>query len=98
RMMWGIGGLIAGLAIGAAGIWMSARDRKPQASVARFTIALPPNAPFFYRDILGLAISADGARFAYVARNGSSSMLYVRALDQLAPAPVAGTDDAIVAA
>ncbi|HJT17164.1 MAG TPA: protein kinase, partial [Thermoanaerobaculia bacterium] len=98
RMMWGIAGLVAGLAIGAAGIWMSARDRKPAPSVARFTIALPPNAPFFYRDILGLAISADGARFAYVAKNGSSSILYVRSLDQMTPAPVAGTDDAIVAA
>jgi serine/threonine protein kinase/Tol biopolymer transport system component len=98
RLTWGIAGLIAGLAIGAAGIWMNARERKPAGSVARFTIQLPPNAPFFYRDVLALAISADGAKFAYVARNGNSSILYVRALDQVAPAPVAGTDDAVVAA
>jgi Tol biopolymer transport system component len=98
RMLWGLVGLIAGLAIGAAGIWMSTRDRAPDAPVSRFAIPLPPAAPFFFGRNAALAISPDGTRFVYRAKNGNDSLLYLRALGQLTPLPIRGTEGAAIAA
>ena len=91
RMLWGLAGLTAGLAIGAAGLFMSTRDHLPASAVARFAIPLPPTAQFFYGASEAVAISPDGTRFVYRAKALNDSLLYLRALGQLAPVPIAGT-------
>ena len=98
KMLWGLGGLIAGLAIGGAGIWMSMRDRTAVAPVARFAIPLPPNAQFSFGNHVGLAISPDGTRFIYAARNADNTQLYLRTLGQTGVVPIAGTENAFTAA
>src|SRR5207302_8275384 len=63
----------------------------PQASVTRFAILAPEKAAFGF----GLALSPDGKRLAFVATpEGGQDLLWVRALDSLTAAPVAGTEGA----
>ncbi len=42
-----------------------------------------------------VALSPDGTRLAYVARQGSTQQLYVRAMDSLEARPIPGTEGAV---
>ena len=83
-------------AVGLIGLVASvlvSRDATPVASpVARTTLVLPADQ----RVVAGasdypLAVSADGARLAYVAEVSGRAQLYVRELDALEPVAIAGT-------
>ena len=81
----GLIGLVASLLV--------SRHATPVASpVARTTLVLPADQ----RVVAGasdypLAVSADGARLAYVAEVSGQAQLYVRELDALEPTAIAGT-------
>jgi len=94
RVLWAIGGTVAGLAIGATVTWLAARQTKPGAApVARFIIALPPQAPLYYGGQPAVAISPDGTRIVYRAKDGEHTHLYTRSIGQLVPALVPGTEN-----
>ncbi|MDQ6801796.1 MAG: serine/threonine-protein kinase [Acidobacteriota bacterium] len=98
RWLWGAMGVIAGVAIGAAATWIGLRDRTPTAPVSRFTIPLPPAAPLFYGSATAVAISPDGTRIVYRAKDGEDTHLYTRSISQLVPTLIPGTTNAIMAA
>ena len=64
--------------------------------VTRFTIILPPGQQLAGLETLNngsaLALSPDGTRLAYVARQGGTQQLYLRAMDSLEARPVPGTE------
>jgi hypothetical protein len=84
-----LGGLISGLAV-----W-NLKPSSPQ-PVSRVVITLPPG-----QQLAGLengpavAVSPDGTRLAYVAGQGGSQQLYLRAMDGLESKPIPGTDGAV---
>ncbi len=68
----------------------------PPQPVTRTVITLPPG-----QQLAGLengpavALSPDGTRLAYVARQSGTQQLYLRALDSLEARPIPGTDGAV---
>jgi eukaryotic-like serine/threonine-protein kinase len=87
---WGIAGLCAVLA--AIAVWQYTHFRAPIVPLVRMRIE-PATGTVFDRRAPALALSPDGLTLAWSACD-SSCRLYVRALDQLDPQPVAATDDA----
>ena len=61
--------------------------------LSRTTITLGPDESFV-GDGPSVAISPDGRRIAYTARQGGQQRLYVRPLDRFEATPLAGTDGA----
>ena len=79
----------------AAAFWTGLRSGKQPVRVVRSTI-LPPEGTLFetmYRNGPP-ALSPDGTRVAFVARQDGKISLWVRALDKLNAIPLRGTDDA----
>ncbi len=68
----------------------------PPQPVSRLTITLPPG-----QQLAGLengpavALSLDGTHIVYVARQGGTQQLYLRAMDSLDAKPIPGTEGAI---
>jgi eukaryotic-like serine/threonine-protein kinase len=85
-----LGALIAGLAV-----W----ELKPLSSVAppvsRTVITLPAGQRLAGLDNPAVALSPDGNRLAYVAIEGGTQQIYLRAMDSLAATPVPGTEGAV---
>src|SRR6185312_16118485 len=65
------------------------RPRAPTGPALRFTVALPAGLNPGY----GLALSPDGTKLVFAASNNGKAELWVRRLDELAAAPLAGSDD-----
>jgi serine/threonine protein kinase/Tol biopolymer transport system component len=93
----GLSGLLVGLTIASLTTW----NLKPAPSpapppVSRLVINLPPG-----QQLAGLeagpavALSSDGSHLAYVARQGGSQQLYLRAMDSVDAKPIPGTEGAI---
>ncbi|MCI0491252.1 MAG: winged helix-turn-helix domain-containing protein [Blastocatellia bacterium] len=73
--------------------WFSIRSTsKESRSVMRLTLALPESLPPELELFQSLALSPDGRRLVYVARNEGRYQLYERWLDQPNPAPIPGTE------
>jgi len=87
---WGIAALCAVLA--AIAVWQYTHLRAPLAPVVRMRIEPAPGTAFDSR-APSLALAPDGLLLAWSACD-SGCRLYVRALDQLDPRAVAGTEDA----
>jgi serine/threonine-protein kinase len=64
-------------------------------AVQRLMLTMPDNAPYAGLNGGGLAISPDGKRLVYPAQERVGRLLYLRSLDQLAPQPMPGTEDAL---
>jgi Tol biopolymer transport system component/predicted Ser/Thr protein kinase len=63
--------------------------------VSRFTITLPQGQQLAGLNIgTAVAISPDGAQLAYVASQGGTQQLYLRAMNRLEARPIANTDGA----
>jgi hypothetical protein len=62
--------------------------------VTRFTITLPPGQQLAASGA-DLALSPDGSHLAYVAIQGGTQQLYLRAMDGLEAKPVPGTEGAV---
>jgi Tol biopolymer transport system component len=90
-------GLAAGIitTAGASALWLTVRSTPPP--VARFLVFPPEKATFVTggRTATTVAISPDGTKLAFTARDGSGRVLmWVRPLDALTAQPLSGTDDA----
>jgi serine/threonine protein kinase/Tol biopolymer transport system component len=84
-----LGGLITGLAV-----W-NLKPSSPQ-PVTRTVIDLPPGQQLAGLDNgPAVALTPDGTRLAYVARQGGTQELYLRAMDSLEAKPIPGTNGAI---
>ncbi len=89
-----LGILLLGVAITGVAVW----NLKPKAlrPVTRTVINLPPG-----QQLAGLengpavALSPDGIDLAYVARQGGTQQLFLRALDGFEAKPIPGTEDAV---
>ena len=81
--------LLAAIALGAA--WMA---RAPKAALPLQASILPPKDSSFTP--FSFAISPDGRKLAFVARNpaGTGDVLWVRPLDSTVAQPLAGTEEA----
>ena len=86
--------LLLGAAIASLATW-NLKPAPPQL-VTRTVITLPVG-----QQLAGLgfgpavALSPDGTRLAYVARQGGTQQLYLRAMDSLDAKPIAGTEGAV---
>jgi serine/threonine-protein kinase len=78
------------VALLAAGVmaWMRGHASVPALRLARFTITLPKGYQFSSLNRL-MALSPDGTAIVYTA----NQQLYLRAMDQLEPVPIHGTED-----
>jgi Tol biopolymer transport system component/tRNA A-37 threonylcarbamoyl transferase component Bud32 len=87
------GALLLIAAITGLAIWnLKPTPRMPR-PVSRFTITLPPGQQLAIPESgPAVAISPDGTHFAYVARQGGTQQVYLRAMDNLEVRPVAGTE------
>ena len=83
--------VLASIAITGATAWWLLRPQPVPIRPARFTFTPPPSQPLilngFFRQ---LAISADGARIAYVTNADNQQLLMIRQLDRLDVLPLRG--------
>jgi eukaryotic-like serine/threonine-protein kinase len=90
-----LGALLLGAAIASLAIWNLKPSPSPQ-PVTRTVINLPTG-----QQLAGLengpavALSADGTHLAYVARQGGTQQIYLRAMDNLEARPIPGTEGGI---
>jgi Tol biopolymer transport system component len=89
----GLGALLLGAAIAGLVTW-NLKPSTPQ-PVTRAVIALPPGQRLAALDHPAVALSPDGTRLAYVATQGGTQQIYLRAMDGLEAKPVPGTERAI---
>ncbi len=90
----GLVGLVLGGALVAG--WFERLSHRPAAvSVVRLSLDLPRGQALPVDGVPNLAVSRDGARVAYVAKNESgASSLYVRSIGSFEATPLAETDGA----
>jgi eukaryotic-like serine/threonine-protein kinase len=89
-----LGTLLLGGAITGVAIWNLRPAPSPQ-PVTRTVINLPPGQQLAGLDNgPAVAISPDGTRLAYVARQGGAQQIYLRALDSLEAKPIPSTEGA----
>jgi serine/threonine-protein kinase len=94
-LILGLGSLLLGLVIASLATWNLKPAPSPQ-PVTRTVINLPPGQQLAGLDSgPAVALSSDGAHFAYVARQGGTQQIYLRAMDSLEATPVPGTEGAI---
>ena len=91
RLGWGIAALASLTAIVVAAAWFL----RPSVTVPLLISSISaPEGSTFVPNILGMAVSPDGRRIAYVARGANGSGLWVRSLDSARPVLLAAADDA----
>jgi Tol biopolymer transport system component len=90
-LLWGVVSLLLAAIIGLA-IWNL--KPVPPRPVSRFVIALPPGQRLAGLDQPAVALSSDGTRLAYVAIQGSTQQVYLRAMDSQEVRPIPGTEGA----
>jgi eukaryotic-like serine/threonine-protein kinase len=92
--LWSGASLLLATIIGLA-VW-NLKPAPPSQPVSRTVITLPPG-----QEMAGLesgpavALSPDGTHLAYVARQGSTQQIYLRAMDSLEARPIPGTEGAV---
>jgi serine/threonine protein kinase/Tol biopolymer transport system component len=89
-----LGSLLIGLAIASLATW-NLKPSPPPRPVTRTVITLPPGQQLAgLNDGSAVALSPDGTHLVYVATQGSTQQLYLRALDSLGSNPIPGTEGA----
>jgi serine/threonine-protein kinase len=89
---WGVASLLLAAITGIT-IWNL--NPAPPRPVSRTVITLPPGQQLAGLDGPAVALSPDGTRLAYVARQGGTQQVYLRAIDSLEAKPIAGTEGAV---
>jgi len=91
-LLWGAMSLLLAAITGLA-IW----NLKPSSPrpVSRTVITLPPGQRLAGLEQPALALSPDGTQLAYVAVQGGTQQLYLRAMDSLEARPILGTEGAV---
>jgi serine/threonine-protein kinase len=93
-LILGFGALLLVAVIASLATWNL--KPSPLQPVSRFTITLPPGQQLAgLEDGPAVALSPDGTHLAYVARQGSTQQLYLRAMDSLEAKPIPGTEGAV---
>jgi eukaryotic-like serine/threonine-protein kinase len=87
-----LGTLLAGAAIASLAFWSF--KATPPRPVTRTVIVLPPGQRLAGLDQPCIALSPDGTHLAYVAIQGGTQQLYLRAMDSLEARPIPGTERA----
>jgi Tol biopolymer transport system component len=92
-MILGVALLLLVAVVSGMAIWnLKPAPRVPR-TVSRFTITLPPGQQLAVPDNgPAVALSPDGNHIAYVAREGLTQQVYVRAIDSLEARPIPGTE------
>ncbi len=82
-----------GVAVASLAVWNL--KPTPTPPVSRLVITLPPGQQLAGLDNgPAVALSPDGTHLAYVARQGGTQQLYLRAMDSLEGKPIPGTEGA----
>ena len=95
-LLWG-GVLLLLAVLGGLTIWKM-KPSSPTASgpVSRIAITLPPGHAFAaFEGGVSVALSPDGTRLAYVARQGGLQQVYMRSLEGLDAKPVSGSEGGV---
>jgi serine/threonine-protein kinase len=82
------------IALAATAFAVVSRRRPPPARVARFALAFPPGQELLAPGGTRLAWSPDGDAFVYTGPGKGRSQLWLRKLDDLQAAPIAGSEGA----
>jgi Tol biopolymer transport system component len=91
-VLWGAATLLVVATVASIATWNLKRSLSPQ-PVSRLTITLPPGQQLAGLDTgPAVALSPDGTRLAYVARQSRSQELYLRAMDSLEARLIPGTE------
>ncbi len=90
HLPWALAGLMTLIVLGMA-VWGNRAADPVRPPIRRFVLRLPTNTPLSLGHGDSLAISPDGMRVAFTV-SGARNQLYVKAMDQLAGAPITGTD------
>src|SRR3984893_17652373 len=92
-----VGALLLVAIVTGLAIWnLKPTPTAPRKPVSRFTITLPPGEQLAGLGLgLAVALSPDGSRLAYVARQASTQQLYLRAMDSQEARPIPGTEGAV---
>jgi serine/threonine-protein kinase len=91
-LLWGAVSLLLATVTGLA-IWNL--KPSPPRPVSRTVITLPPGQRLAALDQPAVALSPDGTHLAYVAVQGGTQQLYLRAMDSLEARPILGTEGAV---
>ena len=93
QLTLGLGGLLIGLVIASLAVWNLKPSPQPSPQpVSRLVVTLPPG-----QELAGLengpavAFSSDGTQLAYVARQGGTQQIYLRAINSLEARPIPNT-------
>jgi serine/threonine-protein kinase len=93
-LVFGLGALLLGAVIASLALWNLKPSPSPQ-PVTRTVINLPPGQQLAGLDNgPAVALSPDGTHLAYVARQGGTQQLYLRAMDSLEAKPIPDTEGA----
>jgi serine/threonine-protein kinase len=92
-----VGIFLLGAAFASLAVWnLKPSLASPSQPVSRTVITLPPSQQLAGLDSgPAVALSPDGTHLVYVARQGSTQQLYLRAMDSLEARPILGTDGAV---
>jgi serine/threonine protein kinase/Tol biopolymer transport system component len=92
-----LGALLVGAAIAGIAVWALKPTPSPTPQlVSRLVVDLPPGQQLAGLDYgPAVALSPDGSHLAYVARQGGTQQLYLRAMDNLEANPIPGTEGAV---
>jgi serine/threonine protein kinase/Tol biopolymer transport system component len=93
----GSGTLLLGATVGSVATWvLKPSPSEPPQSITRMVIDLPAGQQLSSLDRgPAVAISPDGTQLAYVATQGGTQQIYLRAMDRLDAKPIPGTEGAI---
>jgi eukaryotic-like serine/threonine-protein kinase len=93
-LVLGLGALLLAAAVASLATWNLKPAPSPQ-PVTRTVINLPPGQQLAGLDSgPAVALSPDGTQLAYVARQGGTQQLYLRAMDSMEARPISGTEGA----
>ncbi len=89
----GLAASAAAVVLAGVALWLGTRPAPP-APIARYQMELPAghNPARAYGD--NLAVAPDGSSIVYVGPGGQGTQLWIKRRDQLAPAPINGTEGA----
>src|SRR5712664_2015671 len=94
-LILGLGSLILGLVMASLATWNLKPSPAPQ-PVTRTVIALPPGQQLAGLDSgPAVALSPDGTHLAYVATQGGTQQVYLRAMDSMEAKAIPGTEGGV---
>ena len=79
-VIWGLGGLLLGGILIAAGVAVLFRVRPATVPVVRFSVVLPPGRSVEVESPPQFAISPDGTKLAFLANNAGKYEIYLRSI------------------